>query len=365
MYTTKNIKKKCDHMLNHSICHILTQEMLENVIKKGDEEDKRWAFAVLVESERARKSRELLTPLISTFTAAAGGLSRTIYDAENGEDKGRPVRYENEDPTGDDDVNRAYDYSGNTYKFYNDAYQWNSLNNQGLPLLSTVHYGELYNNAFWDGSEMYYGDGDGRFFNSFTICEEVVGHELTHGVVTNTANLRYRFQSGALNESFADIFGVLTRMYHNDVTVDNQDDDHWICGKGIFTSRVQGKGIRSLANPGTAYDDPIFGKDPQPAHMRDYKNMPLQRDNGGVHINSGIPNKAFYNVAMELGGKAWERAGKIWFWTLRDRLNKDSQFNNVAIATYDQAGVLYGINSTEQKAVKKGWTDVGVEANWP
>ncbi len=362
MHTTKNIKKKCDHISNYSICHIITPKMLEYIIEKGESEDKRWALNILVESEEERVRRSVISPLIATFGLSTG-LNRTIYDSKNTTDKGEPVRFEGNDPSSDEDVNRAYDFSGNTYNFYKDNYQWNSLNSKGMALLSSVHYGTRYNNAFWDGSEMYYGDGDNKFFNTFTSCMEVVGHELTHGVVSNTCNLKYEFQSGALNESFADIFGVLTKMYIDDVTVDNED--YWIMGIGLFTSSVQGKGLRSLSNPGTAYDDPTFGKDPQPAHMSDYQDLSIWEDNGGVHTNSGIPNKAFYNVAMDLGGKGWEKAGKIWFWTLRDRLNKDSQFKDVAIATYDQAGVLYGNNSTEQKAVKKGWTDVGVEANWP
>jgi Zn-dependent metalloprotease len=361
MYTTKKLQYKHDHISTHPICHIIPPHLLGNVLKNGNEEEKKMALGVLVESSRARARREILPAVISTFGTATG-LNRTIYDAEKQQYKGVPVRHEQEDPSGDEDVNRAYDYSGNTYKFYKEVLGWNSLNNKGMQLLSTVHYGSKYNNAFWDGSEMYYGDGDGKKYNSFTSCMEIVGHELSHGVVSNTSDLKYQFQSGALNESFADVFGVLTKMYNEGKTVDN--DEYWIQGVGIFTSQVQGEGIRSLANPGTAFDDPVFGKDPQPAHMNDYQDLTLWDDDGGVHINSGIPNKAFYNVAMELGGKAWEKAGKIWFITLRDRLNEDSQFKDVAIATFDQAGVLYGINSTEQKAVKKGWTDVGVEANW-
>jgi Zn-dependent metalloprotease len=361
MYTTKKVQYKHSHNSNHPICHIIPPLLLEKVIKNGNENEKKMALAVLVESSRARARREILPAVISTFGLATG-LTRTIYDAKNQTNKGEPVLNEHDKPSKDDDVNRAYDYSGYTYKFYKDVLGWDSLNNKGMSLLSTVHYGSKYNNAFWDGSEMYYGDGDGKKFNSFTSCMEIVGHELSHGVVSNTSNLRYQYQPGALNESFADVFGVLTKMYNDDKTVDN--DEYWIQGVGIFTSKVQGQGIRSLANPGTAYDDPIFGKDSQPAHMDDFQDLTLWEDNGGVHINSGIPNKAFYNIAMELGGKAWKKAGKIWFITLRDRLNQESQFKDAAIATFDQAGVLYGIGSTEQKAVKKGWTDVGVEAKW-
>ena len=109
---------------------------------------------------------------------------------------------------------------------------------------------------------------------------------------------------------------------------------------------------------GTAYDDPVLGKDPQPAHMRDYKN--IAEDNGGVHINSGIPNHAFYITAREISGSAWEKAGRIWYVALRDKLQALSQFQNAADITFQVAGELFGANSLEQQAVRKGWAEVGI-----
>ena len=110
--------------------------------------------------------------------------------------------------------------------------------------------------------------------------------------------------------------------------------------------------------PGTAYDDPVLGKDPQPAHMKDYQNVPY--DNGGVHINSGIPNHAFYLAAIEIGGFAWEKIGQIWYIALRDRLKFSSDFAEAAQVTYTVAGELYGSGSLEQQAVRNGWEGVGV-----
>jgi Zn-dependent metalloprotease len=126
----------------------------------------------------------------------------------------------------------------------------------------------------------------------------------------------------------------------------------------LFAPNVNGVGIRSMKAPGTAYDDPVLGSDPQPAHMSDYKQ--LDYDNGGVHINSGIPNHAFYAAAMEMGGFAWGKAGGIWYVTLRDRLTSTSNFAEAAQQTYLVAGSLYGSGSLEQQAVRNGWSAVGI-----
>jgi Zn-dependent metalloprotease len=230
-----------------------------------------------------------------------------------------------------------------------------------MDLVSVVHFRQGYDNAFWNGERMVYGDGDEdlpaarRIFNRFTIALDIIAHELTHGVTQFEANLVYKDQPGALNESFSDVFGSLVKQRFNSQAADQAD---WIIGAGLFTSRVNGVGIRSMKNPGTAYDDPLIGKDPQPGHMNNY--VQTDRDNGGVHINSGIPNKAFYNVAMALGGYAWEKAGRIWYVTLTEKLNANSKFEDAAKATVAVAGDLYGADSSEQKAVRKGWEDVGI-----
>ena len=136
----------------------------------------------------------------------------------------------------------------------------------------------------------------------------MIGHELTHGVVQHTANLAYEGQAGALNESIADVFGVLVEQFHRRQTA---AEASWLVGEGLFMPDVQGVAMRSMKAPGTAYDDDVLGRDPQPAHMQNF--VRTSADNGGVHINSGIPNRAFAEVAVALGGHAWERAGWIWF----------------------------------------------------
>src|SRR5688572_6762234 len=235
-----------------------------------------------------------------------------------------------------------------------------------MRLDSTVHYRTGYDNAFWDGEQMVYGDGDEdlpmdeRLFNRFTSAIDVIGHELKHGVTQFEAKLQYFQQPGALNESMSDVFGSLVKQYQLRQTAGAAD---WVIGAGLLTSNVNGVGIRSMKAPGTAYDDPVLGKDPQPGHMRDY--VTTISDNGGVHINSGIPNHAFYITAVELGGRAWEKAGQIWYVTLKDKLEATSKFQDCANLTHQVAGELFGAGSIEQQAVQKGWAEVGLPVGGP
>ncbi len=340
--------------------------MLQNIAEHGTSDQRRWAVATLAVSEQFRGQRNASAQFPAlAFRAVAAGRQRTIFHADNQTNlPGRVVRSEGDEPTGDAAVDEAYDGSGATYDLFKEVYERNSIDNRGLPLRSSVHYGQGYDNAFWNGQQMVYGDGDedlpeeDRLFNRFTSAIDIVGHELTHGVTQYEAKLVYYEQSGAMNESMSDVFGSLVKQRQLNQTALEAD---WIIGKGLFTGRVNGEGIRSMKAPGTAYDDPTLGKDPQPAHMSDYKN--IDYDNGGVHINSGIPNHAFYVVARELGGFAWEKAGHIWYVALRDKLQAKSNFQDSANLTFMVAGQLYGAGSIEQQAVRTGWQEVGITAS--
>ncbi|HEY0693688.1 MAG TPA: M4 family metallopeptidase [Kribbella sp.] len=289
---------------------------------------------------------------------AAGSPKREVCDAENGTDlPGRQVRAEGEQPVQDAVVNEAYDGTGATWKMYKECFGRDSVDNAGLPLISSVHYDRDYANAFWDGSQMVFGDGDGAIFKGFTTSIDVSGHELTHGVTQHTANLTYEGQSGALNESISDVFGSLAKQHHLGQTAAEAD---WVIGADLFQPGVNGIGLRSMKAPGTAYDDPRLGKDPQPAHMDDF--VTTTEDSGGVHINSGIPNRAFYLAAIELGGNAYGDPGKIWYQALTSgQLNANATFADFAQATRDAATALYGANSGQLAAVTKAWQQVGVE----
>ena len=252
-------------------------------------------------------------------------------------------------------MNEAYDSAGKTYEFYETVYSRDSVDNRGLRLDSGVHYGQQYDNAFWDGQQMIYGDGDGELFNRFTISLDVIGHELTHGVTQFTAGLEYSGQSGALNESMSDVFGSMVKQWALNQTVDQAD---WLIGQGLLAPGVQGVALRSMKDPGSAYNDPQLGKDPQPKYMRDYLNT--NEDNGGVHINSGIPNYAFYLAAAAIGGNSWDKTGRIWYETLTKRLTPTSDFQAAADGTASAAGDLYGAGGPEHSAVITAWTKVGI-----
>ena len=152
------------------------------------------------------------------------------------------------------------------------------------------------------------------------------------------------------------MLGILVKQRVLGQTAENAD---WLIGEGLFTSRINGVALRSMKDPGTAYNDPVIGKDPQPAHMKNY--VKTTSDNGGVHINSGIPNRAFYLAAVGIGGNAWEKAGKIWYIALRDVIRPNSQFRDVARATVQVAANLFKIGSAEHKAVKAAWAGVGIK----
>jgi Zn-dependent metalloprotease len=305
-----------------------------------------------------RTSLELSVENGDTLVAeTAPAPDRTISDAKNTEDlPGTRVRGEDDPPVADTAVDQAFDGLGTTFDFYWDAYRRDSIDGRGLALDATVHYGRKYDNAFWNGERMVFGDGDGDVFTGFTGSITVIAHELTHGVTEASGGLDYTGQSGALNESISDVFGVLTEQYHLGQTADQAS---WLIGAGIFTPQVQGEALRSMKAPGTAYDDDVLGKDPQPATMAGY--VETTDDNGGVHINSGIPNHAFYLAAAAIGGHAWEKAGLVWYKTVTGgKLPKDASFAQFADATIATATAEYGEDSKEADAVRSAWTGVGV-----
>ncbi len=367
----------CDHKTQHNpINCIVPPYMLEQIAQNGTDQQQTKAQQALTTTTAFRQQRQAIArgeipggvAMAEAPKAIGGQKQRFVYTANNTTTlPGSLVRQEGEPPTSDVAVNEAYDGAGYTYDLYWNIYQRNSIDNQGLSIISTVHYDRNYENAFWNGEQMVYGDGDEdlppaqQLFNRFTIAVDVIGHELTHGVTQYSANLNYSGQSGALNESWSDVFGSLVKQYHLNQSASDAD---WIIGEGLFTANVHGVGIRSMKAPGTAYDDPVLGKDPQPANMSGYVNT--TQDNGGVHINSGIPNHAFYVTAVNIGGYAWEKAGQIWYATLTGgSLRASATFQQAADLTYQVAGNLYGANSLEQQAVQKGWAEVGITVGSP
>jgi Zn-dependent metalloprotease len=352
----------------HPMFCILPPYMLAEIAQRGSQAQREKALQALESGEQIRAQRAMRTEVEALVKSTlVTGKQRAVFDAQNGSVlPGQLVRSEGDAPSGDPAVDEAYDGSGATYDLFKEVYDRESIDDQGMRLDSSVHYQQGYDNAFWNGQQMVYGDGDedlppgDRLFNRFTISMGIIGHELTHGVTQFTAALVYRSQPGALNESMSDVFGSLVKQRHRGESADQAD---WLIGEGLFTSRVNGQAIRSLKAPGTAYDDPLLGKDPQPAHMNDYQNVSY--DNGGVHINSGIPNHAFYVTAREIAGNAWDKAGRIWYITLSRKLSPLAQFSDAARLTYQAAGELFGEGSLEQQAVRTGWAEVGLSVEEP
>ena len=331
---------------------IVPPYILDAISRRGDAVERARALETLLQTERLRGHRDAVAGTCPAVPA--GEEQRTVYDeAGSSVLPGRLARGEGGFASKDPAVNEAYDGAGATYEFYEKAFCRSSIDGKGMRLDSSVHYARNFDNAFWNGTQMVYGDGDGKIFNRFTVALDVIGHELTHGVTGVEANFDYEWQPGALNESFSDVFGSLVKQWKRQEKADQAD---WIIGAGLFTAKVRGRGIRSMLHPGTAYDDPVLGKDPQPATMRDiYEGYD---DNGGVHVNSGIPNRAFALAALAIGGFAWEKAGKIWYAALTERLRQTSDFKDAAAATAAIAGEMFG--SAEEKAVKDAWRTVGV-----
>ena len=341
----------------HSFHCIIPPDILRNIAEKGNDAQRDWAYQAIEEGAQIRGQREAIASFAMLAAVPTGGKRRTVYDAQNSTRlPGKLVRGEDDPKSKDIAVNEAFVGAGKTYDFFSKIYDRNSIDDRGMRLDSTVHYDSEYNNAFWNGRQMVYGDGDGQIFERFTIALDVIAHELAHGVTQFEAGLIYQNQSGALNEHFSDVFGSLVKQYAKKQKADKAD---WLIGKGLLSKAIKGVALRSMKEPGTAYNDPLIGKDPQPGHMKNF--VKTTRDNGGVHINSGIPNRAFYLSASAIGGNAWDAAGRIWYETLRDRdLRANATFLQFAMLTERNAIRLFGRGSAEATAVKNAWATVGV-----
>ena len=277
-----------------------------------------------------------------------------IHSADNGSTlPGRRVRAAGEPTSGDAAVDEAYDGVEASLRMFGEELGRDSFDARGATVLATVHFERDYDNAFWDGRQLVFGDGDGRVFDRFTKSVDVLAHEFSHGVVQYTAGLVYQDQPGALNEHVCDVFASCVKQrvlgQHDPTEAD------WLIGEGIFMPSVRGRALRSMADPGTAYDDPVLGRDPQVGHMDDY--VETAEDNGGVHLNSGIPNRAFHLAATGLGGPSWEVPARIWYAALDSGLRPDTGFATFARATVDAAR---RVSTHAAEVVAASWARVGV-----
>jgi hypothetical protein len=326
------------------VCGFIPPYLLERVRACDDEHLTRCASDTLILDTTLRATRATGE---GAAVAVAGDWA--IHTAGNTTTlPGRLVRSAGEPESGDVAVDEAATGVTATLALYSEVFGRDSYDGRGAGVLATVHYGQDYDNAFWNGTQLVFGDGDRRIFDRFTKPIDVLGHELSHALTEKTAGLTYQGQSGALNESISDVFGACMKQR---VLGQAAADADWLVGEGIFLPRVHGTALRSMKEPGTAYDDPDLGKDPQVGSMADY--VETTEDNGGVHLNSGIPNRAFFLAATAIGGSSAEGAGRIWYAALTSGIGADTGFAGFAQATVAAAGENAG-------AVTRAWTTVGV-----
>ncbi len=290
--------------------------------------------------------------------AHAGLEGIETYDAKNDNTSSNDTLYVGNSASFKSDYDRAavdaHYNSEKVYEYFLKEHGRNSLDGEGMAIISKVHYGTNYNNASWNGRWMTYGDGDGEFMISLSAGLDVAAHEMTHGVISHSANLVYRNQSGALNESFADVFGVLV------------DDGDWEMGEDIMAPAAKAAGttvLRSLSNPNSV----VVSNEQRraystnggvyPDHMDEFYHMPTSVDGGGVHVNSSITNHAAYLIGQELGR---EKLGEIYYRALTVYLTSNADFSDARQAIVQSAIDLYGTGSAEEEAVQSGFDAVGI-----
>jgi hypothetical protein len=328
-------------------CGFVPPYLLQRVAELDDENVAGCARGTLALDGLLRARRVTLPPPVESSHPFA------VYSADNGTDlPGSLVRPAGAAPSGDVAADEAYVGLESSLALFREEFGRASYDDAGASVAASVHYGRDYANAFWDGAQLVFGDGDGRVFERFTKPVDVLGHEFTHAVVQHTSGFEYRGQSGALNESVSDVFATCLKQRLLGQSAAEAD---WLIGEGIFRPTVQGRALRSMADPGTAYDDPVLGRDPQVGSMDDY--VDTTEDNGGVHLNSGIPNRAFHLFATALGGRAWEVPGRIWYGALTSGIGASADFAEFAQATIDAAG---RVAPDAIPAVTDAWRTVGV-----
>ena len=332
-------------------CSFIPPYLLEQIARADSAAAARMTATLTVDAQLRDQRPSVPRPHPTVTPDVAGTVPDwTVHTANNTTTlPGTVVRGAGDAASGDAAVDEAADGITGALRLFAEVFDRSSYDGAGAEVSLTVHYGREYVNAFWDGVQLVFGDGDGEIFERFTKPVDVLGHELTHAVTEHTAGLRYQDQPGALNESVSDVFGSCLKQWLLGQSVDRAD---WLIGAGLFLPGVQARGLRDMANPGTAYDDPKLGKDPQGASMDQY--VDTEDDNGGVHLNSGIPNRAFHLAATAIGGNAWEAAGGIWYAALTGgQVGADTDFAGFAAATVAVAG-------EHADSVQQAWEPVGV-----
>lgn len=351
-----NYTKSLDH-----VCFVVPSVIMEKILLEGTSEQKENLLYTYGLSKRVRGYRRSSTKRRSQLLSSGTfDKHRMIYDMQQNDDEtllpGKLVLDEQGKETTETEANNAFKNTGLTFDFYKEVFERNSIDDQGNILTSSVNFGEDFDNAFWNGEQMVFGNGGGGMIkgNALSSSLNVIAHELTHGVTQYTANLVYKEEPGGLNESFSDVFGIMCEQWSMKQTV---DQSKWLIGENVME---KGTALRDMkgeekVNP---WDDSIFS----------YTKYARGID---VHFSSGISNKAFYVAAKEMGGFSWEKAGKIWYIVLtqgwlsnygpQENRTYGKSFQEAADGTFTVAGLLFGDGSAEQNAVKEGWSSVDIK----
>ncbi len=245
---------------------------------------------------------------------------------------------------------RGFTETTSVAKFYKKVFGRNSIDDAGMTMMSSIHFGTRYNNAMWNGSQMIYGDGDGKLFVDFTKGNDVIGHELTHGVTQHTLQLGYSADAGGLNESLSDCFGSMFRQWEAAQTVDKAD---WLIGADIMGPTAKAKGYTCLRNMADPADRKALA--PQPTQ---YSQLTPGMD---PHYTSGPPNLAFCTACKTLGGKSWERIGQVWYRVMTTSGAQPTLTMPAFAARCRQvAQQMYPTQPAVSAAVDAGWKQVGL-----
>jgi vibriolysin len=286
------------------------------------------------------------------------------YDLQNQSQSAAPgvLKCTNTQACGEASAQRAHDGASGVYDYYLSKFNRDSIDGNGMTMISSVHLNNNYNNAFWDGTQMMYGDGDGQLLGDLTLSYDVIAHELTHGVTQHTANLVYKNASGALNEAWSDIMGVSATAYHNGTT-----QPRWALAVEAYTPNTPGDAMRYMNNP--TQDN--YSKDWWPDRIP-YVSVPSNsNDRGGVHGNSGIANLAYQLLvdggthprnmsSAQVPAIGLAKAEQIFHRAIKTYMTQNTDFAGARSATAQAAQDLYG--ATEKTAVETAWCAVGVGA---
>ncbi len=333
-------------------CQIISGDVLKRFADDpslSDVSRKAFADSQLVDAAfravRLQTQKFIAATMLSDAIAGPPAPAITVADCQHGQVlPGVPIA----DPAGSADgtAKRAFAETKAVADFYKSVFNRNSIDDAGMTLGSSIHFGVNYNNAFWNGSRMTYGDGDGNIFIDFTGSTDVIAHELTHGVTSRTLQLAYTNEAGGLNESLSDVFGSMFRQWRAGQSVAQAD---WLIGRDIMGPGAIAKGFTCLRNMANPADPHCLS--PQPTQFSQY------RPGMDPHVSSGIPNLAFFKVATALGGNSWDVAGQIWYAALTGGASPNMKMKTFANRTRKVAAARY---PAAVAAVNAGWKAVGL-----